>query len=149
MSMHSQGNWKRSVRWFAAEFLVVVTGILVALALNAWWQDRQDAAREQVYLQQLATDLRTNEQLADVMLEYMNERIRLGGLLSEAIRARPLPSQDVMNVWLHEFLGVAPLYPRMGTVQALIETGDLNLIDDAALRTAIITTPESSRPPAT
>jgi hypothetical protein len=24
------------LRWFAAEFLVVVTGVLVALAMNAW-----------------------------------------------------------------------------------------------------------------
>ena len=31
---------------------------LVALAVGAWWQGRQDAAMERVYLRQLTADLR-------------------------------------------------------------------------------------------
>ena len=50
-------DWRPGVRWFGAEFLVVVTGILVALALNAWWGSRQDAAREQAYVRQLRAEL--------------------------------------------------------------------------------------------
>ncbi|PAP75067.1 hypothetical protein [Rubrivirga marina] len=44
----SRGGWRRGARWFGAEFLVVVTGVLVALAVGAWWQGCQDAAREMV-----------------------------------------------------------------------------------------------------
>jgi hypothetical protein len=131
-------NWKRSTRWFAAEFLVVATGVLVALALNAWWQGREDVARERAYLQQLSVDLQTNEQMARTTLEYMDERVQLGSRLLDAIRTRPLPPPDSLDHWLDGFLGVAPLYPWMGTVQALIETGDLNLIRNDALRTGII-----------
>lgn len=50
-------DWRRGVRWFGAEFLVVVTGVLVALALNAWWGERQDRDLEQDYLRQLAADV--------------------------------------------------------------------------------------------
>lgn len=48
---------RRSVRWFAAEFLVVLSGILVALALQAWWNDRSDRAAERVVLTQMLSDL--------------------------------------------------------------------------------------------
>lgn len=131
-------NWRRAARWFTAEFLVVVTGVLVALALNAWWQDRENTALEQAYLQQLSVDLETNEQMARTTLDYMDERLQAGSLLLDAIRARPLPPPDSLDRWLNGFLGIAPLYPRMATVQALIETGDLNLIRRDGLRTAII-----------
>lgn len=130
--------WKPAMRWFAAEFLVVVTGVLVALALNAWWQGREDTARERAYLQQLSLDLDTNEQLARSTLDYMSERLQMGSRLLDATRSRPLPPPDSLDRWLYGFLGIAPLYPRMATVQALIETGDLNLIRDDVLRTAII-----------
>lgn len=131
-------NWRRSIRWFTAESLVVVTGVLVALALNAWWQGREDSAREWVYLQQLSVDLKTNEQLARTTVDYMDDRVQLASRLLDAIRSRPLPPPDSLDRWLNELLGVAPLYPRMATVQALIETGDLNLIRDDALRTGLI-----------
>ena len=39
-------DWRKSGRWFAAEFLVVVTGVLVALAASAWWTARQEAIHE-------------------------------------------------------------------------------------------------------
>src|SRR5688572_25817782 len=45
-----KSGWRARVRWFAAEFLVVVTGVLVALALQAWYEDRQDRDRETAYL---------------------------------------------------------------------------------------------------
>ena len=130
-------NWRRALRWFAAEFLVVVTGVLVALALNSWWQGRQDAARERAYLLQLSADLETNEELAQRTLDQMNERIRQGAKLHDALRTPTLPPPDSLERWLRESLGPSPLYPRMGSVQALIETGDLNLIRDDALRTGI------------
>jgi hypothetical protein len=47
----------QSLRWFAAQFLVVVSGILVALALQAWWNERSDRAAERVVLTQMLADL--------------------------------------------------------------------------------------------
>lgn len=37
-------DWRKGATWFGAEFLVVVTGVLVALAVNAWWGDRSSGA---------------------------------------------------------------------------------------------------------
>lgn len=45
-----QWAWRPKLRWFAAEIVVVVAGVLIALALNAWWGARQDAAAERSYL---------------------------------------------------------------------------------------------------
>jgi hypothetical protein len=50
-------DWWRSVRWFLAEFIVVVSGILVALAAQAWYGSARDARLERGYVQQLISDL--------------------------------------------------------------------------------------------
>lgn len=39
-------EWRPKLRWFAAEILIVVCGVLIALALNAWWQGREQAREE-------------------------------------------------------------------------------------------------------
>ena len=50
--------------WFvvALEVAIVVLGVVIGFQVNAWGQDRSDRAREQVYLRQLASDLRETEQ---------------------------------------------------------------------------------------
>ena len=50
----------RGLRWFAAEFLVVVAGILVALALQSWWNDRAARVQEQALLQRLRAEFISN-----------------------------------------------------------------------------------------
>lgn len=57
-------RWHR-LRWFLSEFLVIVAGVLVALAVNAWWQGRQDRQVEIAYLQQLQLDLDASNQTLD------------------------------------------------------------------------------------
>ena len=49
------------LRWFLAEFLVVVAGVWVAMGLSGLVDKRRDLQREQVYLQQLSADLGTSE----------------------------------------------------------------------------------------
>ncbi len=62
---------RRSLRWFAAEFLVVLAGVLAAFAVNAWWEHRQDRAAEQAALRELDNALAAD--IADLqadMAEY-------------------------------------------------------------------------------
>jgi hypothetical protein len=48
---------RAGLRWFAAEFLVVLSGVLVALIVNAWWTQRSDIQAERSYLTYLVSDL--------------------------------------------------------------------------------------------
>ena len=61
MAFIREHHWRRGVSWFLAEFLVVVAGVLVALAVSAWWQGRLDRQHETEYLQQLDADLLATE----------------------------------------------------------------------------------------
>jgi hypothetical protein len=85
----SPRTWARRLRWFGAEFLVVVSGVLVAIALNAWYQGRRDAATEATYLALLSRDVERT--VTDLQAAAAFERSQeLNGLTAyRALSSRP------------------------------------------------------------
>lgn len=138
-------RWSVRLRWFSGQLLVVVTGILVALALDAWWDARQDRVREQSYLRQLDADLA--ETLAGVAGydRFLQPVDRAAALLVRAYHAPAPPPPDSLAAWL--LLGSRFGVPRpvLGTAEALVATGDLRLIRTDSLRTEIVAYLESTR----
>lgn len=124
-------------RWFAAEFLVVVTGVLVALALNAWWQGRTDVAREQAYLRQLLEDFRANEQEIEL---FTRRELEVSASADRFYRAAhlPLAPADSLRRWLEGSLYLPRLRLRMATWEALIQSGEIRLIRSDGLRNRLI-----------
>lgn len=63
--MNTELPWKK----FAAEALVIVVSILLALAADAWWDGRNNEARERLALNDLAVELNQNiDQIDNVWL---------------------------------------------------------------------------------
>ncbi|NBB87388.1 MAG: hypothetical protein GVY12_14365 [Bacteroidetes bacterium] len=55
-----RGDWRPKLRWFAAEIGVVVAGVLIALALNAWWAGLQETRQRNALTAAVADELVTN-----------------------------------------------------------------------------------------
>lgn len=126
----------RRARWFAAEFLVVVTGVLVALAVQAWYQGREELDRERAYLRQLASDLRETGRAMDQADSVARRGEHAGAMLVRAFNLPAVPA-DSVYIWLAGLGGVTYRLPVTGTAEALIASGDLSLIRDDSLRAAI------------
>lgn len=110
--------WRR----LAAEFVVIVVGVLVALGVDAARDAREDRVREAAYLAQLRIDLAaTAASLAEAI--SVDERARDGA--DEAIRtldgSRRLPSDSLTRWTIAATNSSASFYPTMGTVTALVE----------------------------
>ncbi len=144
-SRRQRWNWRRGARWFGAEFLVVVTGVLVALAVGAWWEGRQDVAAERAYLRQLAADLRETEGAADRADAFLRPVDRAGSLLWLAFYQAHPPPRDSLLALAEQAMWTATLRPLTGTAEALVATGDLALIRDDSLRTAVTAYLEQTR----
>ena len=127
-------NWRPKARWFAAEIVVVVAGVLIALALNAWWGARSDAAREEVLLRQIVDDLEETERL---MLEG-DERAQVGyranRQLIRAFYAAVPPPADSIFRWRRQLLRTPFRVPVLSSVESVILTGDRLLIRDPEIR---------------
>lgn len=137
-------DWRRGVRWFAAEFLVVVTGILVALALQAWYEGRRSAEAERSYLAQLEEDMRGTERIV-AEIDAQNQAGDLAGVrLMRAFYMTTPPPRDSILGWYVRSNQYELARPVTATAEALVTTGDLNLIRSDGVRAAVATYLEAS-----
>jgi hypothetical protein len=129
-------GWRRGVRWFAAEFLVVVAGILTALALQGWWAERQDRGAELQVLRQMRTEL--TRDAADVRTSIARSReVRANvGRLATHLERR-LPYSDTLDASFARLGEAVPLRAIRTGPYATLESRGLTLVTNDSLRAGI------------
>lgn len=130
-------SWRSGLRWFAAEFLVVVTGVLVALALQSWWEQREHTRRERGYLQHLRADLLRTREIIQRANATLGGSDSAGSKLVRAYHTDGFNSRDSIFVWFFRASTYEAPTPITATADALISTGDLRLLSNDTLRSAI------------
>ena len=128
-------NWRPKLRWFAAEIAVVVVGVLIALALNAWWANRDARARALVVLQDLRQDFAFNkaeiERVRVRALDRMGPFNQFTSLAPETLSDLSPDSAFALYESAYELETYDPI---TGSIDALVASGNLGLIRDHALR---------------
>ncbi|MFT3896701.1 MAG: hypothetical protein QM719_03250 [Thermomonas sp.] len=129
---------RKGLRWFLAEFLVVVVGILVAMALNSWYQDRQDALSERDYLQRLSRDLQGTMDSLQEARAFEQKQFDDGIFASRALAASTHPAdREAVATALSHLAERRTLLLRNTTYVDMLNTGNLRLVRDTKLRDRI------------
>jgi hypothetical protein len=130
--------WRRRLRWFLAEFLVVVLGILVAMALNSGYQGRHDAEVERDYLQRLSRDLQETIDDATAAIAFENLQLKDAVFAYRSLSgsSRPADTEAVAQA-LSRLATRRTMMLKNSTYQDLVSTGNLRLVRDARLRDRI------------
>ena len=129
--------WFRSLRWFLAELVVVVAGVLIALGAQRWWQAREDHARERAYLTQLVADIRQTEANVAEMDSLSRPVILASANVLRGYRSPVKPPRDSLLVWASHSVSYQRALPVTATADALISTGDVRILRDDSVRVAI------------
>lgn len=129
------GRTRTGLPRLAAEFAVIVVGVLVALVLESWWSERESRRFEAELREDMVAEFRENREILRADLAE-NDSVRTlwrafvemddGELLSmsdTAVDSTPIGS-----------VGWAGFDPAMGTVQALVESGNVTAIRERELR---------------
>ena len=129
-------NWKYAL----GEFTLIVTGVLVALAANSWWESRQRAEREHTYLLQLLADTRENQRRVDATFREDSIAHASARRVSRLLESTgPLPPPDSAARLMRSGVFQIPEFrPLLGTYRALLEAGDLQLLGAASLRFRLV-----------
>ena len=137
MPMHGS-NLRKGAKWFFAEFVVVVAGILVAMALSAWYQGRQEAASERSYLQLLSRDLQGTVQDMEATAKFEQAQVQDGLRVYRALSAAALPADTgALSGAISRLSQRKTMVLKNSTYQDLVSTGNFHLIRDVALRDRI------------
>jgi hypothetical protein len=131
----------RRVARFISEFVVIVVGVLAALSVDSWRQNRIDRGLERDYVGQIIADSHENQRLIAEAITLEQKHLDVVERLLQAARQDTPLSADSVGTWLDRRDG-SWWYsdPRLldGTVTALVLTGDFGLIRDARARSAIL-----------
>lgn len=120
----------------AGEIAIVVAGILIAFALDAWWERRSLAAREQAHLRALAADYEQNaERLADLV--RMERRISAASLRLHELAEGGAVEPDTVRRLMSSVFMSNRFDPVVGAYEALVSSGGLAQIRDDSLRAAL------------
>ena len=130
-------SWRHAV----GEFVLIVAGVLVAMAANSWWESRQDRTKEETYLTQLLADTRANQERVDSAFVVDSVALASTNRLQSILDGRTaIPPRDSTR---RGFIGSdafanPDFRPLLGTYTALLETGDLQLLDSPDLRFRLV-----------
>jgi hypothetical protein len=117
--------------------LVIVGSILLAFAIDAGWDGRQERSRARTYVNMLADDARAT------LLNNANFSARAdsvdwaGARLVRAYYEAELPPVDSIERWFPLAVRQWVVQPRLGTGEGLVANGDVRLIRSDSLRLAL------------
>jgi hypothetical protein len=128
-------------RWsfFVAELVLVVAGILVALAIDGWISDSRDRQTEGVYLELLARDIEEIRHQVDLQIEFEKERIDTASAAYAALTTSdPTTNRAEIGPLLALLVTRRTLSLSSATYDQMVSSGHLQLIGDHKLRNMIV-----------
>lgn len=135
----SEGKTGRYLKYAIGEIVLVVIGILIALQINNWNENRKNNLLEQQLLKALLTEFETNLANLDRVIKFNDSNIKN----SVSLGRYTGPSlSDFNEKELSELMvGIFKIEPRFtpsqGTVMEIINSGKLSVLSDAKLRKAL------------
>ncbi len=123
---------------FAAEFVVIVVGVLVALAVDASVSERSDQANAAQYLEWIRDDLDATAPTLSEAMGVDADASEAATLLLDTLDAVPLPGADTLVRMFGRLTQSVTFTPVLSTIDAMIESGDLQLITDPTVRRALL-----------
>ncbi len=134
------GSTHRSLPWLRlfVEAVLIVGSILLALALDAWWDRVQEDRRRAELVEQLRQDFETTRaRLAESIALADTVIAQLQGFLAAAHAPQPIPMDSLRFLASGVGRGIG-FEPALSAYRSAVATGELRLIQGAQLIEAFV-----------
>jgi hypothetical protein len=119
------------------EFLLIVTGVLVALAVETALEEREDDKLRSEYISRIKADVVADKKALEFRIEFF---IKVSEFSRDTLDWAESGLPVNKDVLLASFYAaeVWPFLPIVSTYQDLQSTGNIRLLDDIELRTSLV-----------
>ena len=137
-SLLNQNKMGKYFKYAIGEILLVMVGILLALQVNTWNNNRIEANREQTVLKNLRSDF--NDLVAELDRIYDNTEesyessLRLLDIIKDESQINPAEIETLLNSIIN---GFSSLDLNSGSIDEIKNSGSLSTIKDVKLREQI------------
>ena len=137
--MISRERFKNYVSYAIGEIFLVVLGILIALQINNWNENRKERKLEQDYYCRLKEDLQQDEtHLARLIIEN-EERIKMSNTALYLLQQKNPYRKDVINALRGATIRTTFTFkPTQAAYEDIKSSGKLNTLTDIKLKTQLI-----------
>jgi hypothetical protein len=134
----SEGKTGKYFKYAVGEILLVVIGILIALQINNWNENRINTIEEKTILNALQTEISVNQLILAKDLKKHDNAFRLIKELSDYISPKPEKIETKRLDSLMFSLGWLPAYiPKEGVINSILASGKISLIKNNELNSKL------------
>jgi len=136
----SEGNTGKYFKYAIGEIILVVIGILIALSINNWNQNRLNKDLESLYYNRLLEDVKEEKLIIEAVVNYSKKvsahAKKAIAVLENSSNANTNPIENLID--LYQASQYTDPYSASSTYKELIASGQINLIQNGNLKTALI-----------
>ncbi|MRH99648.1 hypothetical protein GH721_03790 [Kriegella sp. EG-1] len=133
----SEGSTGKYFKYAIGEIILVVIGILIALQINNWNENRKNKIAEADYYCRILDDFELNEKLIDENFELTSNRIELTKELIKDLNIIPNDRSLILNKFTAALRHDVSV-PSNITFEDLTSSGQLKLLTDIKLKNILI-----------
>lgn len=133
----SEGKTGRYFKYAIGEIILVVIGILIALQINNWNENRKNKIAETNYYCRILDDFEITKKSINESLEGITERIGISKKIIVELNKTPNNKSEILNDFLNT-LRQNVFVPSNIAFEDLTSSGNLKLITDITLKNKLI-----------
>lgn len=134
-SLLMENKTSKYFKYAIGEIILVVIGILIALSINNWNEERKNRNREQSILKNLQSDFKANIDNVDKTYNSFLEAYEASANLLEIISSSDAIDGSEIEYLLDEIINkTMSLDINTGSINEMLNTGSINLIRDTYLK---------------
>lgn len=126
-------------REYLIELIVIIVGILLAIALNEWNTNRKDRQKEKQVLQQIHEEFILNKEQLDHRVAFHQNTYKY---CEKILDLCPIDintvNLDSIQLYIFEIGKWETYNPTQGTIESLTNTSSFDIISDEKLRLLLI-----------
>jgi hypothetical protein len=126
-------NARRYLRYAVGELILIVFGILLALQINEWNEERSNRKKLQGYYTRLLTDLKSNLEDYNLLIRINQARLDSVPVFLNLLYQKKTLAQVNLLVKMHIF-NPRNTTPTKTTYEELKNTGNFNLIQNTRIK---------------
>jgi hypothetical protein len=134
-----ENNIRKYIKYALGEIFLVMIGILLALQVNTWNEQRKDRVKEKAILSELHKEFSKNLAEFYPVKQYQFNTFNSGAIVFRNLPKMHIPqSRDSVYKYVQGMFGGYSYHPSNGVVESLISSGDFNLIRNDTLRRYLV-----------
>ena len=130
------GNY---LKYAIGEIVLVMLGILLALQVNNWNENRKNEEKENIILTELHKDFKENLAQLQRIKQFQINTLNSGQIVFRNLPKMNIPaSRDSVYKYVTGMFGGYSYYPSNGVVKSLISSGEIRLIQNDTLKKYLV-----------